>query len=74
MMPSCMLIDLLHELILELIRALFLEELCQRVKERLVQRVHGRRIRRGQELLRWLHIRHRDRLLHRLTTEPPKKL
>ena len=69
-----MLIDLLKEFVLELLRALFLEELCQRVKNGLVQHVHRRRLRRHQALLRWLHIRHRDQLLHRLITGAGKKL
>jgi hypothetical protein len=69
-----MLIDVLKELVLELIRTLFLEELCQRVKHRLVTRAHQRRLRRHQTLLRWLHIRHRERLLHRITTGTIEKL
>ena len=69
-----MLLDLLKEFMLELLRTLFLEELCQRVKNRLAQRVHRRRLRRRQALLRWLHIRPRDKLLHRLTTGADKKL
>lgn len=66
-------LDLLKELILELLRSLLLEELCHRVKEKLVQRVKRRRLQRHGELLRWLHIRHRDRLLHRITTGLLKK-
>lgn len=69
-----MLIDLLKEFVLELLRALFLEDLCQRVKNRFATRAHQRRLRRHQDLLRWLHLRHRDRLLHRLTTEADEKL
>ena len=69
-----MLFDLLKEFMLELLRALFLEELCQRVKERLAQRAHRRRRRRHQALLRWLHIRHREKLLHRLTTGAEEEL
>ena len=69
-----MLIDLLKEFILELLRALFLEELCQRVKTHFIKRTHRRRLRRHQALLRWLHIRHREKLLHRLTTGGEEKL
>src|SRR5262245_21822847 len=67
--PSCsaMLIELLKQLIIELVRALFLEELCQRVKATLVKRSFERRIGRQKALLRHLHVRHRERLLHRLT-------
>ena len=63
-----MLLDLIKEFVLELLRALFLEELCQRVKNQFVTAAHRRRLRRHEALLRWLHIRHRDRLLHRITT------
>jgi hypothetical protein len=69
-----MLLDLLKEFMLELLRALFLEGFCQRVKNRLAQRVHRHRLRRHQALMRWLHIRHRDNLLHRLTTGADRKL
>ena len=69
-----MLIDLLKEFMLELLRALFLEGLCQRVKARLAQRVQRHRLHRHQALLCWLHIRHRDRLLHRLTTGADEEL
>jgi len=69
-----MLVDLLKELMLEFLRSFFLEELCQRVKSRLVTRACRQRLRRRQALLRWLHIRHRDRLLHRITTDPKQKL
>lgn len=64
-----MLIDLLKEFILELMRVLFWEEICQRVKDQLVARASQRRVRCHQELLRSLHSRHREKLLHRLTTE-----
>jgi hypothetical protein len=69
-----MLIDLVKEFALELLRALFLEDLCQRVKNRFVARAHRRRLCRHQALLRWLHLRHRNRLLHRLTTGSDRKL
>ena len=69
-----MFIDLLKELMLELIRALLLEDLCQGVKNGLVTRRHQRRLRRHQALLRWLHVRNRDRLLHRITTGWVQKL
>ena len=69
-----MLIDLLKELLLELLRALFLEELCQRVKNSLLGHIRRRRHRRHQALLRWLHVRRRDRLLHRITTETTEEL
>jgi hypothetical protein len=69
-----MIMDLLKELVLELLRALFLEELCQRVKLHLARRIHQRRLRRHKAVLRWLHIRHRERLLHRLTTGAATKL
>ncbi len=65
-----MLIDLLKEFVLELLRTLFLEDLCQRVKSHLAKRTARRCLRRHEDLLRLLHVRHRDRLLHRLTTAP----
>ena len=68
-----MLIDLLKELALELLRALFLEEFCQRVREGLARRVRLHRSGR-RAWLRQLHIRHRERLLHRLTTDRLPKL
>lgn len=64
-----MFIDLLKELLLELVRALFLEDLCQRVKNALVTHRNQRRLRRHQSLLRCLHARNRERLLHRITTD-----
>jgi len=64
-----MILDLLKEFVLELLRALVLEELCQRVKNHLNTRRHRRRTKRWQSLLRRIQLRHRDRLLHRLTTE-----
>lgn len=63
-----MFIDLIKELVLELIRTLLLEDICQRVKEGLVMRKCSRRLRSHQALCRWLHIRNRDRLLHRIAT------
>jgi hypothetical protein len=69
-----MLIDLIKEVILELLRALYLEDLCRRVKRGLRQRVDRRSLRRRQAWLRHLHIRNRDRLLHRLTTGKSEKL
>jgi len=71
---SAMLIDLLKEFVLELVRAFFLEELCQRVKGRVARRAYRRRFRRHEALMRWLHSRHRERLLHRLTTGGLRKL
>lgn len=69
-----MLIDLLKELLMELLRALFLEGFCQRVKAKILERSYLRRLRRRQALDRWLRVRHRDRLLHRLTTGEQQKL
>ena len=69
-----MLIDLLKEFVLELLRALFLEDLCQRVKNQLVTRARRRRHCRHQALLGRLQFRHREKLLHRLTTGANKKL
>jgi len=69
-----MLIDLLKDVLLELIRALFVEELCQRVKKLLQACAQRQRIRRREELLKWLHLRHRQKLLHKLTTEAQDKL
>lgn len=63
-----MLIELLREVILELLRTLFLEDLCQRVKDKLVERTRRQRVRRYQTLLRRLHVRQRERLMHKLTT------
>lgn len=63
-----MLIELLREIILEIIRALFLEELCRRVRERITERTRRQRVRRYQVLLHRFHVRHRKRLMHRLTT------
>lgn len=69
-----MLIDLLKEFILELMRVLFLEALCRRVKNHLETRAHKRGVRRHQALLRWLQVRHREQLLHKLTTGAEEKL
>jgi len=69
-----MLLDLLRELFLELLRAFFLEDLCQRVKGKFAERRNRRRVRRHQAMLRWLHIRHRQRLLHRITTAGDQEL
>ncbi len=66
--------DLFKELVLELLRALFLEDLCQRVKESFVTRRRRRRLLRHQALLRRLHLRNRERLLHRITTDQLPKL
>jgi hypothetical protein len=62
-------VDLLKELAMELLRALFLEELCQRVKDKAVFYVAQKRSRRRDRFYRSLHIRHRERLMHRLITE-----
>jgi len=69
-----MLIDLLKEFVVELLRTLVLEDVCHRVKTQFVVRAQRRRLRRYQALLRCLHLRRRDGLLHRLTTEVDKKL
>lgn len=69
-----MLGDLLREIVLELLRALFLESLGQRVREHFSERIRQRRVRRHRAVWRSLHRRHRDRLLHRLTTEAARKL
>lgn len=69
-----MLIDLLKEFVLELLRALFLEDICKRVKNRLVTHAYRRRLCRHDDLRRRLYRRHRDRLLHRLTTGSLRKL
>lgn len=69
-----MLVDLLNQIILELLRALFLEALCQRVKNRIAIRAHRHRRCRYEALLLGLHLRHRERLLHKLTTEADQKL
>ena len=69
-----MMLDLLKEFVLELLRALFLEELSKRVKLRLAVGLHRRRLGRYQTLLRYLHLRHRNRLLHKITTDKDWKL
>jgi len=68
-----MLLDLLKEFGLELMRSLFLERLCSRIKEGVIERV---RRRRGRELdvKSRVHLRYRERLLHRLTTKADKNL
>lgn len=69
-----MLLDLLKEVLLELVRAFLLEGLCQRVKDALVTARHRRRMLRHQALFRWLQMRDRNRLLHRITTGEIQKL
>ena len=69
-----MLLELLKQLIIELLRVLFIEDLCRYVKNGYVRYQEQRRTLRHHALMRWIRLRHRYRLLHRLTTEPPQEL
>ena len=69
-----MLIDLVKELVLELLRILVIEDLCQRVKERIASLAFRGNARGREQLFHRLHVRHRDRLLHRITTGLNRKL
>lgn len=64
-----MLLDLLRELVVDLIRALLIDGLVERVRRRFENAKARRRSRRYQQIKRGVHIRNRERLLHKLFTE-----
>jgi len=66
--------DVIKEIVLELLRALLLEDLCLRVKAQFVGRSRARRLDRHRTVFLRIHLRHRKRLLNKLTTESGKKL
>lgn len=69
-----MLLVLLKEFVLELTRTLLLEGLCRHVKETVSRSLARRQSRRRRAFYRWLHSRHSQRLLHRLTTAEDEDL
>jgi hypothetical protein len=60
---------MLLEFMVELIRALLVDELSCRFRGQVSKFWSVRRIRSTQTLIREIHWRNRDRLLHRLLTE-----
>ena len=62
----------LLQFMVELIRALLVDELSCRFRGQVGKFWSGRRIRGTQVLIRGIHRRNRDRLLHRLLTEQPE--
>jgi hypothetical protein len=62
-------LDLIRELVVELIRALLIEGFVERVRRQIESAKGSRRLRQHQQLARRLHIRNRERLLHKLFTE-----
>ena len=62
-------LDLIRELVVELIRALLIDGLVERVRRRFENATARRRSRRRQQIARLVHIRNRDRLLHKLFTD-----
>ena len=65
-----MIIDLILQFAVELMRALLVDELSGRVRKRFIGMIAKGRPAGGRETLWGLHRRNRDRLLHRLRTEP----
>ena len=62
------------QFMVELLRALLVDELSCRFRRQVGKFWSVRRIRSTQTLIRGIHRRNRDRLLHRLLTEHPKEL
>lgn len=62
----------LLQFMVELIRALLVDELSCRCRWQVGRFWSVRRIRSRQTLIRGIHRRNRDRLLHRLLTEHPE--
>jgi hypothetical protein len=62
-------LDLIRELVVELIRALLIDGLVERVRRRFENAKAQRRSRRHHQIVLRVHIRNRDRLLHKLFTE-----
>jgi len=62
----------LLQFVVELIRALLVDELSCRFRVQVGKFWSVRRIRSTQTLIRGIHRRNRDRLLHRLLTEHPE--
>jgi hypothetical protein len=62
-------LDLIRELVVELIRALLIDGFVERVRRRFETAKARRGSRRHQQIALRVHIRNRDRLLHKLFTE-----
>jgi hypothetical protein len=66
--------DLFLQFILELVRALLVDELSGRVRKRVMGWFVARNAGSGQRAIVTVHRRTRDRLLHKLLTEPEEDL
>ena len=66
-----MLLDFIREMLVELLSTLVIERLVERVRFKIEVAKEWRRARRRHQRARLLHIRNRERLLHRLFTETP---
>jgi hypothetical protein len=66
-------VELVVQLCLELLRTLITEELSRFVRGR-ATRLFRRKVRKPLTLAERIHVRVRERLLHRLTTEDRPKL
>jgi hypothetical protein len=67
------LLELLMQLAIELVRALLVDELSDRIRRR-AARLSFRTGRKQLNIAERVHLRVRNRLLHRLTTEERQKL
>lgn len=69
-----MLGNLIAQFVLELLRALLVDELSSRVRQRLRQMLAMRHSRKYRRIVFEIQRRTRARLLHKMFTEPDKKL